>query len=54
MNEVIYKDLASVVEKYDCLMFLSDIVPQKITVREYYKILQEEEQESESAESGTS
>ncbi|XP_063685432.1 uncharacterized protein LOC134819414 [Bolinopsis microptera] len=52
MNEVVYKDLASVVDKYDCLMFLSDIVPQKITVREYYKILQEEDSaQSESADS---
>ena len=37
---MLYKDLAGVTDKYDCLMFLSDIVPQKITVREYYRLLQ--------------
>lgn len=41
-KDVTYKCLAQVVEEHDSFQFLSDILPQKVKVRDFYRSIQEE------------
>jgi hypothetical protein len=49
-----YKNLASYIQKDDKLDFLQDVVPSKITVREYKKILAEEKEKENAIEDSNS
>ncbi|XP_046454033.1 chromatin accessibility complex protein 1-like [Daphnia pulex] len=40
-NELTYKGLADIVQKSDSMQFLKDMVPKKITYKEYQEILKE-------------
>ncbi|KAL3889867.1 hypothetical protein ACJMK2_002189 [Sinanodonta woodiana] len=42
-----YRDLAEVVNSIDTLQFLQDIVPKKITAREFFEMLKQNEDEDE-------
>ncbi|KAL8578851.1 hypothetical protein ACOMHN_022144 [Nucella lapillus] len=40
-----YRDLAEIVNTESTLQFLQDIIPRKIKVKDYYKLLEKQEQE---------
>ena len=42
-EEVLYADLASIVQKKDSMEFLHDIVPKKIKFKEFLALMQREE-----------
>ncbi|KAJ8020591.1 Chromatin accessibility complex protein 1 [Holothuria leucospilota] len=50
-KDVTYSGLAQVVEEHDSFQFLSDILPQKVKVRDFYQSLQEEAEDENMAAS---
>lgn len=48
-----YQNLAKYVQRDESLDFLHAVVPNKITIREYKKILTEEEQKANNVDSGS-